>query len=775
MSNKIKKILTSILLFIFIFSNLMFLPFSSLALDPPSAGQSPELPDFNPGNNPGDPGFIGPVQPSGGGILSTISGGLCGAIDSIKGAILGKATDTVENAASGLISSGVSSLSESAGGVFGSISGIAGELEVPTRDQKIRENTQQIKKDTNALKKKETCQDTIIVPIARYFIRQMTRDLINWIKGKDGQPRFIQNFGDFLKDAADRESGILLEQILGKGNAEKLCEPWKVDIALKILGPPQRKMGGEPQCKISEIISAAEKASINVDVDIERQKKRRVGNFINNFSEGGWPAFLTSVFDDESNYPGYTLTLMDKKEQKRAKAVEAAKVEAQASNGILAGICMDTKTLTLDAHGEKKDKKVCKKSKILTPGAAIVGVLPDALQSDLKQLEVADEINEIIFALAGVMTQKKFWEGIIGSNEPDSEGNTLRGFNGIETTDELGNPVIDEFNINNVDVLTQAPLPLSPKNNVIIATPIEFDWTDVNLVFGQIKYYQIFITFPDGQEKTINTRPVINSNDTASSKYQMTNKEFQEFNIGGTYVWRVAAMNSNNEIINGVAGISETSTFEIPMSMILSPIKHSVIANGPIEFKWASMNLEEIAGYKLELTNLTLPNEPPIIKDIKETQYIQTQEEFNAMLGGRYFLKITAIDENGAQIGGENHIRFFLLTAPKLNNPQNNENISSTTLSADITFDWEDLPLSLNKTINYEINIKKEEGGFSRREETTASEFTINELGQNKTGKYIWKVRSIFHETAIIDEGGNTINQDVISAWSEERIFELTE
>lgn len=790
MSNKTQKILTSVLLFIFIFSNLMLLPLKSLAVDPPAPGNpdftGPVLP-----SKPGDPGFIGPSQPKG--ILAAISGGLCGTIDSIKDAILGKAIDKAENTASGLIDSGLSTfgLSGSSGGLGGGVfGGITGGSEVPVNDKTVRDNTQQIKKDTNTLKKKETCQDTIIVPIAKYFLRQMTKDLVNWIKkGFNGQPRFIQNFGDFLNDAGDRAGGILLEQILGKGNAEKLCEPWKVNLALKILGPPKRKMGGEPQCKISEIIDAAEKAGVNIDVGVERQK-RQTRNFINNFSQGGWPAFLTSAFDDNSNYPGYALTLMDKKERLKAEATKAAEVEAVSSNGILAGICMEKETLTLDAHGEKnKGKNVCKRSKILTPGAAIVGALPDSLQADMKQLEVADEINEIVFALADAMTHKKFWEGLVGSDERDSEGGVFnneagaphRGFNGIEQTDESGNLILDEdgnqmpgTNINDFELTTQSPSPLKPKNNEIKEKPIEFDFTDANFLLETIKNYQIFITFPDGREKTINTKTATNPNDTPPSKYQMTNEEFQEFDIGGTYFWRVAAINNNNEIINGASGISEENSFEIPMSTILSPIKHSVISSGPITFKWSSINLEGVSGYKLELTNLTLPDEPPILKNIEETQYIQTQEEFNAMKGGRYFIKITAVDAEGAQIGAENHIRFFLITAPKLTAPQNNENISSAALSNGITFDWENIPLSVNKIVNYEIKIKKEDGGFLQSKETTSSEFTISDLEQNKTGKYFWKVRAIVHKETVND-AGDTITQDTTSAWSDDRIFELTE
>lgn len=733
MSNQNKKITISALLFIFIFNGLFF-------LKPDKA--------------------LGLSQSSSRGILDAIGSlGVCGITETTTDFL----TDSVTTLVNGPL---MDFLPFSLGG-----------NEVPVKENdlqnitnKLLSSSEQIKKVENKIRTKEFCLDPFISALGKYLLRQMTNDLVAWIRGGfNGKPRFIQDFGGFLKDAADTSTGILLERILGKGNAAKLCEPWKINLTLKVLGPPELDDIGfdDPQCKLSDIIGAAENGP-TIHTDFE--KKRRVKNFMNDFEEGGWPAFFMTVFDDKSNPFGYTLSLMDKKGQLASKAQNAAQFEGTASNGILNGICMDTEDFTLAAHGLSSGKKVCARSKILTPGAAIVGALPDTISGRLKELEAADEISEIIWALFDVLAQKKFWEGIVDSNEPDAEGKFRYGFNGTVSTDGTitippPEPIIQEVRL------------LKPNNNETITAPIEFDWTDIAAA-KLVKNYQIIITLPNQTQIKLNTpeaidpdgtiTPADTTDDFAPTRYQMTNTEFNLLDQGGIYTWQVAIISKKGEFLNGI----EFRHFIIPESIITAPKEGEILAD-LITFRWLKIDIPDAIIYKIELKNLTKPSETLFSKFIEDTHYTQTQSEFNAMLGGEYSFKITPINKNtGTQVAKENSIKFKVLANPKLLTPVNNENISASTLSLGQIFDWENVPFANL----YKIRIKKNSTtGFDEINEVTDSQFLINNLGVNELGEYLWKVRPFFRYTTI-DEFGNEVEKEIANdnAGIEVRSFNLT-
>lgn len=673
-----KNIITSAVLLSLILSNFAFLPSVTYALQ-----SGPE------GSGAGIPGAssLGPI--------GRILGGACGIL---AGGFM-----------SGLIEMGVSSLTSS--------TGLEGGGEVPVND--LKNNS------------KEQCMDKIAWRMAKYLIRQIVDDLAVWIRsGANGKPRFIQNFKDYLYEAADNAGGLLLEQILGKENAKLLCEPWRLKITFDLFDKFKRnKYSFKAQCKISEIL----------DQDA----------FLADFNRGGWPAFLMTALDDGSNPMGSYLLTQHEKERREYFELEAAKLEAKTNKGALPGVCIESqKTRT------KPATKTCLRSEILTPGAAIIDMLPEVFATDLKQLEIADELNEIIAATIDAIRMKRFWQdGLVGATTGfDDEGNPFAGFLGEN----------DEFDADNWDIGEQIPVIISPKNKEIVTEPIHFDWEDVVRDLG-VTNYLILITKPDGEQFQIETPTAEEEGLAPPSEYTQTEQEFMnDTDLGGMYEWRVAALDASGNIIGGeIGGFSLPSTFIIPVPNPINP-KEGEVATKPIRFSWTRVPAQEVAYYKLVLAgaqNFELQTD-------KETlSYQMSDEEFNGMRGGEYLWKVAAFDESGKIMGRySKSVNFKVLKAPVLVNPSEGAEISLP-----YTFGWSSAPLATN----YDIKIiKKGIRTFSFESNSPAITLNEDDFGARPHQyKYGWQVRSIL----VIKDEETRHNKTYTSDWSEQNNFTIKE
>ena len=159
---------------------------------------------------------------------------------------------------------------------------------------------------------KEGVGDSIVTMAAKFLIRKIVDDLADWLRGgAEGKPRFIQDFGKYLKEAADNAGGLLLEQIL-KDDAKLLCEPWRLQIVLDVFRPQRDSFEFDAECKISDIIAAAKKAGVDVTIE----------DSIEDFSIGGWDALLTMSLDDGSNPIGSYFRTLGELEKRTAFETE---------------------------------------------------------------------------------------------------------------------------------------------------------------------------------------------------------------------------------------------------------------------------------------------------------------------------------------------------------------------------------------------------------------------------------------------------------------------
>lgn len=311
---------------------------------------------------------------------------------------------------------------------------------------------------------KEQGLDAIGYIIAKAILSKITVSTVNWINsGFEGNPTFLTDPERFFGNLGDQ---IASDYLLGANSPlNQLCSPFKAEVRLALVKNYMQDRTFQSQCTFSAIGANFE-------------------NFTRDFSQGGWDGWFALTQQDQNNPYG---SLLNAKQQLSVQiGTQQNKYEKQVSNGngFLSfekckkdyvppprggGECEvygpDTQPLPgfEGSPGLPAQKGPCIKYKngagpidtinkcpadqreVVTPGKVINDQLGQALGSGFKQLEAADEINEIINALMVQMLNKvvsSVGSGLRGlssrsSTEPISATQQLQ--NSIDSTDtELG-------------------------------------------------------------------------------------------------------------------------------------------------------------------------------------------------------------------------------------------------------------------------------------------------------------------------------------------------
>lgn len=253
-----------------------------------------------------------------------------------------------------------------------------------------------------ALTKKEFILDAILKILSQTLISQLTQSTVNWINsGFDGSPAFISNPGKFLQGVGDSVAGQFIEE-LGFGI---LCEPFKLDLRLSLAleygGGGSHDLG----CTLSDVIG-------NVEGFLE-------GDFVN---QGGWDQWINITQKPNNNKYGAYINARSALDWRISHAEGEEQRKLNWAEGFLSHEeCVDD-SYYFFYETKAEALAVCEK-KIVTPGTTINNHLGNVLGSEFRQLELADEINEIIGALVGqLMTQVMSASGLAGTNSSDYQG-----------------------------------------------------------------------------------------------------------------------------------------------------------------------------------------------------------------------------------------------------------------------------------------------------------------------------------------------------------------
>jgi hypothetical protein len=227
---------------------------------------------------------------------------------------------------------------------------------------------------TAALWVKEYVLDPIVFIATRFLIKGLVVSMTKWVdSGFDGAPLFATDPEGFLLDIGDNVMGDFI-QSSGFG---ALCSPFQAQVKIALItkynnGKIRSRDPYQASCKLSSV-------SNNIQQFIK-----------GNFSQGGWPAWLALTQDVQGN-------------------PYSALVDAQAQAELRIGGERGQKSIELswaqgfinfsDCIQKNANGKCTKHGPTKTPGQVIASKLNTNLGSDLKTLEISDELSELLGAI----------------------------------------------------------------------------------------------------------------------------------------------------------------------------------------------------------------------------------------------------------------------------------------------------------------------------------------------------------------------------------------
>jgi len=263
----------------------------------------------------------------------------------------------------------------------------------------------------------KTCiLDGLATMIAKTIIKSLTKSIVRWINsGFKGNPSFVQNTDKFMGRVADKVAGNMIERI-----APFLCSPFRLNIELA-LALSMTSPGDEISCTLT---------------DVENNFRDFLGNsgVRANLSWDNW----YDITQNPQNNP-YGAMMIAQGRMNTSIETAQGKYQQQLDwgRGFLSfEECSEDVLKNYTYSADPNDKQVYddKAQPVYgvqagnnncvtkTPGAVIESQLENTLGSDLRGLEIAQSIDQIVAALVGQLVTQAIGGigGLMGANVNNS-------------------------------------------------------------------------------------------------------------------------------------------------------------------------------------------------------------------------------------------------------------------------------------------------------------------------------------------------------------------
>ena len=229
----------------------------------------------------------------------------------------------------------------------------------------------------------------LAIQLAKAMLQNMTAGVVNWINNgfkSDGNPIFVQDLRSMLRDSADQVIGNFIEKDLGAGF---LCNSFSLQVKLSLAQSymPYRQ---KSSCTLTQIT-------------------RNANNFAQNNGGAGWDRWLEVTTVPQNNVYGATVLAQDELSKKIFDAQKIQKDYLDWGKGF--------RSWQECAYPEGYDIASCDEVVTKTPGGVIEAQLSASLQSDMKRLEVAENIDAIVGALTNQLMSQVIGgaQGLLGA------------------------------------------------------------------------------------------------------------------------------------------------------------------------------------------------------------------------------------------------------------------------------------------------------------------------------------------------------------------------
>ena len=229
--------------------------------------------------------------------------------------------------------------------------------------------------------------DLIAITIAKNAMERIVNSTVDWVNnGFEGNPAYATDPKQFFTDIAD---GVAGEFIAGS-DLGFLCSPFQTQIRLALINSSVRST--QFQCTLTEVVG-------NIDA------------FYDDFSVGGWDGWFVMTQNSSNNPYGAYLDAKIELDSRVAEVFNVQKEQLNWNSGFLSWAeCTKWEDIIVgeDENGDPiTEKGACyERGPTKTPGSVIESQLEGVLGTGVRQLELADELDELVGALVGQLLGK---------------------------------------------------------------------------------------------------------------------------------------------------------------------------------------------------------------------------------------------------------------------------------------------------------------------------------------------------------------------------------
>jgi len=217
--------------------------------------------------------------------------------------------------------------------------------------------------------------DLVAITIAKLALEQILNATTDWINnGFEGNPAYVTDPLQFFTKIADNIAG----EFIAGSELGFLCSPFqaKIRIALQRYHTQRKRF----QCTLTNVVANIE-------------------DFYNDFSQGGWDAWFVMTQNDVNNPYGAFLEAQLELNELIASTLGIENQRLSWDSGFLGW----SECIREDDAGECIERGPTK-----TPGKVIESQLENVLGSGVRQLELADEFDELVAALFSQLLKQIF-------------------------------------------------------------------------------------------------------------------------------------------------------------------------------------------------------------------------------------------------------------------------------------------------------------------------------------------------------------------------------
>ncbi len=258
--------------------------------------------------------------------------------------------------------------------------------------------------------------------VEKTAIQSITKSLVNWINsGYQGSPAFVTNLDQNLQD-------------LGDGVANNFFDALQSNTGANVRSPFQDQV---TQRLRSTYYGSTAKSAPNAGYNLNKYSNNPRAFLNGDFSQGGFDAWFAVVTNDQNN----PIDAFHSQQNALANSVANVRTnqlhELDWGRGFISwrGDCIAPKATSAQTNADILSGQAsptalssannCSSYEIKTPGSVVENALGITVTSPLRQLELANSINEVVGAVASqLVNQVLGGTGLSGLGSPSAGGGT---------------------------------------------------------------------------------------------------------------------------------------------------------------------------------------------------------------------------------------------------------------------------------------------------------------------------------------------------------------